>query len=103
MSGHSPAWSPDGEKIVFLRQSDDGDTIVGLNDEGSEERTLFRSRWPDAFFEQPAWSPDSSQIAFTWLGQDGVWVMDADGDNAHKLKTGPYTEPGELDRAAAGD
>jgi hypothetical protein len=32
-----------------------------------------------------------------------IWVMDADGGNAHKLWAGPYSEPWGLDWAAASD
>jgi Tol biopolymer transport system component len=103
-SEHSPAWSPSGEKIAATRQlADDTNTIVATNDDGSEEHTLLPPGVDGGF---PAWSPDGSQIAFIGyddVGDSVIWVMDADGANAHKLQAGPYTEPLRLDWAAASD
>jgi TolB protein len=98
-------WSVDGDKIAFVRQR----TIVVMNEDGSEERTIF-SRGPDPllWIHSLGWSPDSSQIAFVVyndrVGEGGeVWVTDADGGNAHKLPVGPYSEPYGLDWAPARD
>jgi len=110
VSEHSPAWSPDGEKIAVTRRSADlcSDTVV-MNDDGSEERTLLP---PGEGGSGPAWSPDGSQIAFIWCGENlgeaeiggsDIWVMDADGGNAHELQAGPYSQPRGLDWAAASD
>ncbi len=70
-----PAWSPDGQKLVFVRNRQlwtigkDGGTAVKLST-GSDED------------EQPSWSPDGSKIAFVRNYSSAtaqVWVMNADG------------------------
>ena len=39
---------------------------------------------------EPAWSPDGKQIAFKNLNPvDALWLMDADGSNAHRLTKTP--------------
>ncbi|HEX8354508.1 MAG TPA: DPP IV N-terminal domain-containing protein, partial [Pyrinomonadaceae bacterium] len=76
-----PAWSPDGTKIVFVRNKQlwtigkDGGTAVKLST-GSDED------------EQPSWSPDGTKIAFVRNYSSAtaqVWVMDADGTNQRNL------------------
>jgi TolB protein len=100
VSEHSPAWSPNGEKIAVTRQSaGDCDRIVVMNDTGSDERTLLPS---DEGGSGTAWSPDGSQIAFIWCGEN-LGEAEADGDNAHELQAGPYTEPSGLDWATVPD
>jgi Tol biopolymer transport system component len=103
------ALSPDGKKIVTTRQSDDDlcPDIVVMNADGSEARRLLS---PEEGGSDLAWSPDSSQIAFIHcvktpvepdvVGSE-IWVMDADGGNAHALPAGPYASPWGLDWAAA--
>ena len=40
-------------------------------------------------FGGASWSRDGIRIAYV-SGEDGVWVIDADGSNAHRI-----TEPGD--------
>ncbi|NQT35366.1 PD40 domain-containing protein [bacterium] len=54
---HSPRWSPDGEKVAFIRGK--GDLII-LDLESKEERTLIEG-WS---MLQHTWSPDGKWIAF---------------------------------------
>ncbi|HEV2763099.1 MAG TPA: DPP IV N-terminal domain-containing protein, partial [Pyrinomonadaceae bacterium] len=77
----APAWSPDGQTIVFVRNRQlwtigkDGGTAVKLST-GSDED------------EQPSWSPDGSKIVFVRNYSSAtaqVWVMDADGSNQRNL------------------
>src|SRR3990170_1661592 len=72
----SPAWSPDGRRIAFLRYGGDwyADIYV-VNADGSGERELTRD------VQGLAWSPDGRQIAFK-RDRSGDWevhVMNADG------------------------
>ncbi len=78
-----PAWSPDGEQLVFMQQTEDyfWDIFV------LEIRTGQVRRYtdtPDIDDVLPAWSPDGRTIA--WVsGQTGwfrIWLMDAACDPA---------------------
>jgi len=63
----NPAWSPDGNQIVFSA------LVGGLNDlytfdltKGKDDKTALRRLTTDAYAElDPAWSPDGKQIAFS--------------------------------------
>lgn len=75
-SNRDPAFSPDGEQIVFTKYGSD---IYVMNADGSGTPV---SLGPG---REPAFSPDGTRIVFTGFDQDGhrdVYVMDAqDTDN----------------------
>jgi Tol biopolymer transport system component len=79
----SPAWSPDGTRIAFLRQWTDESTAPSLyivNADGSGLRELtITPAFADApdRGSAPVWSPDGKRIAFE--SRHGVYVIDADG------------------------
>jgi Tol biopolymer transport system component len=79
----NPAWSPDGRKILFLR---DGDLFV-MNGDGSGRLNLADGQ---EIVEQ-RWSPDGRMIAYVDVGQEGedvfedLWVMQADGTGKVKV------------------
>lgn len=56
----SQAWSPDGARIVFWKQSDETSDIYVVNADGSGEVRLTFAGWNT----HPAWSPDGASIAF---------------------------------------
>jgi Tol biopolymer transport system component len=82
------AWSPDGLWLAFASE------IAGTKD-------IYRVRWDGTGLlrlsssadedEDPQWSPEGSRIAFqrindsTFLNE--LWIMNADGGNAHRLPT----------------
>jgi Tol biopolymer transport system component len=80
---NSPAWSPDGTKIVFGGPVNKRDIWV-MNADGSNKINLT-DKYAGGF---PAWSPDSSKITFSstnkW-GNSEIWVMNADGSNQINL------------------
>ena len=84
----APDWSPDGSSI--LTSLDVGATrgdLVTIAVDGGEVRVIAQLRlWQ---FGGASWSPDGTRIAYV-SGEDGVWVIDADGSNAHRI-----TEPGD--------
>jgi Tol biopolymer transport system component len=57
----SPAWSPDGKRIVFVSGRGTSDELWSMNPDGSGKRRLTGLGGLD---EQPAWSPDGRHIAF---------------------------------------
>ncbi|MEJ2370149.1 MAG: hypothetical protein P8Y07_04800 [Gemmatimonadales bacterium] len=87
-----PSWSPDGTKIVFIR--DDWCwafcTAISVMDVfSSNVRTLNVA---DA--DNPAWSPDGKRIAFgrgVGTSRD-IWLMDADGSNPVNLTDHPASD-----------
>jgi Tol biopolymer transport system component len=98
-----PAWSPDGDEIVFVRGTAVPSTLPArpgelfvMHADGSEVRSLTRgSRDLD-----PAWSPDGREIVFARAVKppfSGLWVVAATGGPPHRL-TGA---PGRVDGSAA--
>jgi Tol biopolymer transport system component len=77
------SWSPDGERIAFVRN----ESIWVVNAEGTAPRRLIRNAG------LPAWSPDGSKILF--VGQRGgqgssteIWVANANGTGQRRLTHG---------------
>jgi TolB protein len=78
-----PAWSPDGRSIVY--QSSPGvdselTAIFVIRSDGTGERQLTNGSTSEGF---PAWSPDGSRIAYS--AGEQLWIMDADGSDAHPV------------------
>ncbi len=85
-----PAWSPDGQYVIF--QSDCGGSydIWFVGREGGRPTQLTYT--PDVDEREPDWSPNGSEIVYRTspLGSprnaDGeIWVMNADGSGSHGL------------------
>lgn len=57
----SPAWSPDGSRLVFRTTRDGDDEIYIMNADGSAQTNFSRS--PSTEERSPEWSPDGRQIA----------------------------------------
>jgi Tol biopolymer transport system component len=66
----SPAWSPDGRTIAFVREG----RIAVMRPDGSGVHALGN----DVRGAHPRWSPDGTRILFTG-DPDGIFVMNADG------------------------
>ena len=62
-SERSPRWSPDGDRLLYLAEDDDGDTQIWVRwmDTGETARVTDLHRSPG----NPTWSPDGERIAFT--------------------------------------
>jgi TolB protein len=84
---HDPEWSPDGKKIVFVKDYADDAEIWVINPDGTGARRLARG-------DDPAWSPDGRRIAFSrYLGGVSlgeVFVMNSDGSDQHRLLARKY-------------
>ena len=86
----SPAWSPDGQRIVAQMRLNNRSEIVLLDASGKVARYLTQ---PPPTYERPGkpapnsvaptWSPDGQSILFL-SDRDGAWklyIMNADGSN----------------------
>jgi TolB protein len=85
-----PTWSPDKERIVFLRRSTSGtfrERLVIISADGASEMPLTDLL---ATARNPSWSADGSKIAFTCsLTQTNeLCVVNADGTDLHALVDG---------------
>lgn len=73
-----PAWSPDGSRLAFTRDSSGSRDIYIMDADGSN---LVR-RTSGGYHEAPSWSPDGARIVYSALvgGSANVYVMSADDD-----------------------
>ena len=81
-----PDWSPDGTKIAFVSNRNDGVYQIYVMDaDGSNQRRLTDGPREK---REPDWSPDGGKIAFTvrdWI--DHIAVMNANGNNRERFET----------------
>jgi hypothetical protein len=101
-----PVWSPAQEQIAFVADVSAHEEIWIANRDGSNLRQLTETDEADNAGESgkpgfvpeakghPSWSPDGSQIVFwsTGTGNQQIWVMNADGNNAHILSPSRYDD-----------
>ena len=90
-----PAWSPNGDKILFSSNRDDNHELYVMNADGTNTTRL--TDLPN-FAIEPEWSPDGQKIAFmsqvtgTWPGLVFLTlIMDSTGDNLEELPFPPPT------------
>ena len=93
LSDHSPAWSPDGEKIAFTTSHfsyEKGSRINTMNPDGSEITLLVDLPGDDL---GPEWSPDGSRLVFfsQYPKTTSVFLVNADGSDVKQLTVGRDT------------
>lgn len=89
----SPAVSPDGSKVVYVRRDasgfEHGYAVYSMNTDGSNNLLLARLQGANT----PDWSSDGTRIAVTsFLGAAGenygIFIMKADGSSPYRLTYG---------------
>lgn len=75
-----PAWSPSGEKIVFVRGFEGQTTLWIMNADGSGQRQLTRIHGDMS----PAWAPHGSRLVFVRNGS--LYLMDPSGEHVRSLQ-----------------
>lgn len=87
-----PCWSPDGNKLVFVRSYPDDlvpakkkKKLYIMKPDGSEVTPLMLNSPGDDY--EPSWSPDGILIAFTSNrdGNEEIYVVDTAGNNPRNL------------------
>jgi TolB protein len=92
-----PAFSPDGQTIVFQSPRNEGDTrLFTMKPDGSEQRELIPTK---GFCGVPVYAPDGKRIALmcaasmTGIGTAAnpwrIFLVDADGKNLRQITDGP--------------
>ena len=83
----SPAWSPDGKKIVYSCRKGSLLQICVMNADGTDQMQLTKILVNHL---GPRWSPDGEKIVFHRPPQpQQIWVMNADGTDPTQLTQDP--------------
>lgn len=70
----SPAFSPDGQRVAFVRDTNSDDSLVVASLDGSDERVLVSYKRPEGISPyRAAWSPDGKTLAFCHYSPN--WVL----------------------------
>jgi dipeptidyl aminopeptidase/acylaminoacyl peptidase len=85
-------WSPNGRRIAFELDTQNGGRVVVMRADGSHMRTLPHP--PGAGFDgQPSFTPGGGRIVFgsfnPQTNDEAIWIEDLDGSHQHRLASGP--------------
>src|SRR5215203_1182560 len=81
-----PVWSPDGQKIAFIRSQSD---LYVMNADGTKQTQLATYLFDTGGYTYFAWSPDGGKIAFIrgLSAPSDLYVVNADGTKEAHLTT----------------
>ena len=77
----SPAWSPDGSRIAFVAQSEEGPRVITIAPDGTDERSIAPAVRSQT--NAPLWSPDGSRLAFVGEEDRTVTLTRVDTYHSH--------------------
>lgn len=85
----APSWSPDGERLVFMRGQAVQEELFVIDADGTNERQLTNGGG-----RYPAWSPDGTKIAFhaTRGRREDIYTIEVDGTNEQRLTDDPNAD-----------
>ncbi|HET9724239.1 MAG TPA: hypothetical protein VFR44_10430 [Actinomycetota bacterium] len=85
---YSPAWSPDGRRIAFIRSSGRGSAIWIMDADGSDQIQVSDQ---GTMVQPPIWSPTGAFIAYSDLSSDAetgaIWRVTPDGQERVRVTT----------------
>jgi TolB protein len=89
MGDQDPIWSPDGTKIVFVRDRNGLTDVFTMNADGTGKKNLTRNQAND---QDPSFSPDGRYITFASdrYGDWEIMRMTADGRRQVRLTKNTY-------------
>jgi len=87
-----PAWAPNGQLLAFSWRRPTGNYDIYIMDVAT--RQIVEVTRDAGRNERPSWAPDGRHIVFesTRGGDRQIWVMLADGSQAHQLTTAGHNE-----------
>ena len=92
----SPAWSPDGQQILFLSDAAGITNIWLMGADGSNRRNLSGMTLGTDLVEEsnPSWSPDGTSILFQSMRDRNleIYTIGPDGDSLRNLTQNPSVD-----------
>jgi Tol biopolymer transport system component/DNA-binding winged helix-turn-helix (wHTH) protein len=92
-SGFYPSFSPDGQRLAFLREQEGSEGLWIVDLATSAERRITRT---PGELVGPAWSPDTTRIVFhraPGAGEPGLIIVDVADGRESFLASGMYGSP----------